>query len=523
VIYLFEDCALDTSRRELRRGARSIDLEPQVFDVLEFLICNRDRVVSRDDLIESVWSGRIISESTLSSRINAARSAIGDDGASQRLIRTVPRKGFRFVGTIREEAEHQAKPQEPAPVAQMTVASARRDGPSIAVLPFTNMSGDAESDHIGDGIAEDIITALWRHGGLTVIARNSSFTFRNSSVDVREIARDLGADYILEGSIRRFGDSVRITAQLIEAASGAHLWAERFDPSRADIFEIQDRITERAVSIIEPTVRFAEAEHARRRPSQDLTTYDLRMRALSLATEFTEESMAAALHCLEQALKIDPSYAIAMAASAFYRAQCRIQGWTPEANEPTAKGAELAWSAVKLAKDDPIVLWMAAFSTWVLERDVRRSRELFRRSLQINANSSVALSLAGLVDAANGNGVEGRKLIERARLLNPRPPREWLNLTAMAIACLAEDKFDEALAWAERSLVQNRRFVLSFSALAVARAEVGDVELAKQTVQELLAIDPQLRIATLPARLPSMDSQLLKLYVAALSKAGLPG
>jgi DNA-binding winged helix-turn-helix (wHTH) protein len=204
--YLFEDCVLDTDRRELRRGAGHVELEPQVFDVLEFLIRTRDRVASRDDLLEAVWHGRIVSESTLSSRINAARMAIGDDGTAQRLIRTLPRKGFRFVGEVGEQDEQQT--QAPATVAETVVggsrsASAGSGGPSIAVLPFTNMSDDPASGHIADGIAEDIITALWRYGNLTVIARNSSFTYKGRAVDVREIGRDLGADYVLEGSVRR--------------------------------------------------------------------------------------------------------------------------------------------------------------------------------------------------------------------------------------------------------------------------------------------------------------------------------
>jgi tetratricopeptide (TPR) repeat protein len=315
---------------------------------------------------------------------------------------------------------------------------------------------------------------------------------------------------------------LRITAQLIEAASGTHLWADRFDVGPADVFEIQDRITERAVAVIEPTLRFAEAEQALRRPPQDPTAYDLRMRALSLSNEFTDASMATAMRCLAQALEIDPSYAIAMAASAFYEAQRHLQGWGRETAEAKTRVAQQAWDAVKIAKDDPIVLWMAGFSVWILERDAPRSRDLFRRSLLINPNSPIAVSLAGLVESTNGNPTEGRKLIERSRRLNPRPPREWFNLAAMAITCVAEGKFEEAIAWAERALVQNRRFSLALSALAVSRVEIADIDGAKRVAQELLAIDGRLSVAVLPARLPPFDAQLLATYIAAIRQAGLP-
>lgn len=522
MLYLFEDCALDTNRRELRRKSGLIGLEPQVFDLLEFLVRTRDRVASRDDLIKAVWSGRIVSESTLSSRINAARSAIGDDGTAQRLIRTLPRKGIRFVGEVREQLESISQSASVPPAARVPASATTMDDPSIAVLPFTNMSGDSEGDYIADGIAEDIITALWRYGGLRVIARNSSFAYKGRAIDVREIGRDLGADYVLEGSIRRYDGSLRITAQLIDAASGAHLWADRFDAGSADVFEIQDRIADQAVAIIEPKVRFAEAEQARRRPPQDLTAYELRMRALSLSNELTAESMASAMQSLDQALKIDPSYAVAMAASAFYRAQCHLQGWVQEWEQSRAKGVQLAWDAVKLAKDDPIVLWMAAFAIWMLGRDGPQSRQLFQRSLQINSNSPIALSLAGLVEATSGDPAEGHKLIERSRRLDPRHPREWFTSTAKAIACITEGKFDEAITWAERALIPSPRFALALSALAVARVKVGEVGRAKQAVSVLLATDPKLSVAVLPTRLPPFDRQLLDIYIDALRQAGLP-
>src|SRR5262249_19418808 len=279
MLYLFEDCVLDTSRRELRRGSASVAIEPKVFDLLEFLIRTRERVASRDDLIDAVWEGRIVSESTLSSRINAARTAIGDDGKEQRLIRTLPRKGIRFVGEVREE-------QEPAPAA----AAASKDGspnasilstdsPSIAVLPFTNMSSDPEQDYFADGMSEEIITGLSRCGRLFVVARNSSFVFKGRSVDVSEVGRELGVGYVLEGSVRRDGNRLRITGQLIDATTRAHLWADRFEGDLNNVFELQDRVTESVVAAIEPKLQLAEIMRSQRKPVRTPRAYDLLLRA----------------------------------------------------------------------------------------------------------------------------------------------------------------------------------------------------------------------------------------------------
>ena len=261
--YLSGDFVLNPDRRELYRAGDRIGLEPQVFDLLEFLIRTRDRVASRDDLLEAVWHGRIVSESTLSSRINAARAAIGDRGMSQRLIRTLPRKGLRLVGAVQEEQEGKPKTElELVPLQAPSVDSATKV-PSIAVLPFANMSGDRKDDYFADGITEEITTGLAQCSGLTVIARTSSFAFKGRAVDVREIGNELGASYVLEGSVRRGDEQLRITAQLIDARSGVHLWADRFDGDLRDVFKLQDRITASVVAVIEPKLLSTEADRGR--------------------------------------------------------------------------------------------------------------------------------------------------------------------------------------------------------------------------------------------------------------------
>jgi len=258
---MFDDYMLDSDRRELTRGSEAIAVGPQVFDLLVHLVQNRERVVTKDDLLNAVWDGRIVSESTMTSHINAVRKAIGDSGADQRLIRTVARKGFRFVGEVREVQlsdsvssldDERDKSNEPP-----THAPELPERPSIAVLPFLNLSGDPEQDYFADGVVEDIISALSRIRWLFVIARNSSFTYKGRAVDVKQVGRELGVRYVLEGSMRKAAHRVRITGQLIDATTGAHLWAERFEGTLDDIFELQDQITASVVGTIAPQLERA--------------------------------------------------------------------------------------------------------------------------------------------------------------------------------------------------------------------------------------------------------------------------
>jgi len=260
LLYRFADFVLDTDRRELRRGPLLVAMAPQVFDLLDYLIKNRNRVVSKDDLISAIWDGRIVSESAMSTRINAVRCAIDDTGEEQRLIRTLPRKGVRFVGIVHEAQEPEAVITADATTEPSRPALALPDRPSIAVLPFTNMSDDPQQDYFADGMVEEIITALSRLRWLFVIARNSSFTYKGRSVDVKQIGRELGVRYVLEGSVRKSANRVRITGQLIDASTGAHLWADRFDGAIEDVFDLQDQVTASVVGAIAPEMEQAEIE-----------------------------------------------------------------------------------------------------------------------------------------------------------------------------------------------------------------------------------------------------------------------
>ncbi len=251
LLYVFEGYALDTGRRELRRGNNVIPVQPQVFDLLAYLVLHRDRVVNKEDMIEAIWGGRIVSDSTLTSRINAARTAVGDSGEAQRLIRTIPRKGLRFVGTVQED--------------RMRASLPLPERPSVAVLPFTNLGGDPEEEYFADGITEDIITSLSKWHWFFVISRNSSFIYKGRAVDVKQVGQELGVRYILEGSVRKAGHKLRVNAQLVDAVTGTHIWAELFDRDLIEIFAVQDELTQNVAAAIGPAVSKIETEQATRK------------------------------------------------------------------------------------------------------------------------------------------------------------------------------------------------------------------------------------------------------------------
>ena len=524
MIYHFADFTLDLARRELRRGDTLVAVEPQVFDVLSVLVEARNRVVTRDELLERVWHGRIVSDATLSSRMNAVRAAVGDTGAEQRLVRTLPRRGVRFVGDVREDAgSGAALPGGSLPPEPSGLLGTHRQVPAVAVLPFANMSGDPAQDYFADGVAEEIITALSRSSALLVIARGSSFTYRGAAVDVRRVGLELGAAYVLEGSVRRNQRRLRITGQLIDAVSGVHLWSDRFEGDLRDVLELQDHVAQSVVAAIEPALQSAEIGRARREPPARLDAYDLLLRAYGLMSDFTAVDMEAALSHLGQALEADPAYAPAMAAVAYCRAQCDFQGWGAQNDDDRASAVQLAWQAARLAPHDAQVLWMSAFGIWAMARTGRdRAREMFGRALLVNPNSAMALTLAGWIEIMCGNQGVGREMVVRARQLNPRDPRGWLTSGIVALAAIVDEDYAEAAAWAERALAQNQRFAVALRVLTVARIRLREPDKAALAMRELLAVEPELTVSGFFARIPFPIERMAKTYAESLKAAGLP-
>jgi TolB-like protein len=514
--YLFEDYALDADRRELLRGTGLVSVEPQVFDLLLYLIRNRERVVSKDDLLASVWQGRIVSESALTSRINAARFALGDNGEDQRLIKTLPRKGLRFVGTIREE-------QRPAGVVSaQTPALGLPDKPSIAVLPFTNLSGDAEQDYFTDGIVEDIITALSRMRWLFVIARNSSFTYKGRAVDVKQVGRELGVRYLLEGSVRKAANRVRITAQLIDASTGAHLTAERFDGTLQDIFDLQDEVTASVVGAISPKLETAEIARAKRKPTESLDAYDHYLRGMAAVYQWTKPSHDEALRLFERATELDPDFATAYGVAARCYCWRATDGRATDKLREADEAGRLARRAVELGKDDAVALHMAGHAVARVVGDVAAGASLIDRALTLNPNLASAWLSSGWVRVWLGEPNLALAHFARAMRLSPVDLQLFNMQAGTASAHFIAGRDDDALSWAEKALADQPAFGPALRVAAASYALVGQPEQAQRVMARVRKADPGVRVSNIKDRVVWRRPEDLARLVAGLRQAGLP-
>lgn len=511
--YRFDEYTLDTGRREFRRIDRLIPLEPQVFDLLVFLIENRDRVVSKDDLIASVWRGRVVSESTLTSRINAARKAVGDSGDQQNLIRTIARKGVRFIGDVRGDTGDHLDEAPDVPPSQ-------RERPSIAVLPFTNMSGDPEQEYFSDGISEDIITALSKLRWFLVIARNSSFTYKNKAVHLKQIGEELGVGYVVEGSVRKAGDQVRITAQLNDVSTGSHIWAERYDRSLADVFAVQDEITEAIVAAIEPQIYAAENFRAQRKAPDSLDAWDLVMRALSHYWRVTRQDNVVAQALLEKAISIDPNYGQALGVLATSYVFTAHMGWADiAAAAPIAEKSALA--AIRSDSEDPWAHHALGMVYMLASRRFDDSLAAFETALRLNPNFALAQAFYGLSLSYSGHWQEADKAARRAIRLSPRDPFAATYHGIVAYAQFIGRNYDDAIKFARESIRQRGDFVGAHRVLTAAAGMAGDDELAAQALQELRRTQPNISLAWIAANMPIRHDAERDHYLEGFRKAGL--
>jgi TolB-like protein len=514
--YLFEEYAFDTDRRELHRGADVVSVAPQVFDLLDYLIRNRERVVSKDDLINAIWNGRIVSDAALTTRLNAARKAIGDSGEEQRLIKTLPRKGFRFVGPVLEAQGPGCTAVPDNPVEPPKSALALPDKPSIVVLPFQNMSGDPEQEYFADGMVDEITTALSRFKSLFVIARNSSFTYKGKAVDIKQVGRELGVRYVLEGSVRKAAGKVRITGQLIDAMTGAHLWADRFEGDLSDVFALQDEVTVNVVSAIQPKLLQTEIDLAARRPN-NLSAYDLCLRAQHLQS-WTRDGSAETLRLASRALEIDPRCGFA----ATLAGECHLRnvrdGWAADPKSEIAEGLRLLRLAISIDGNATFALSMLGRATAAYSGDFDTAREMVDRAVALNPNSSRVWEQRGWTYILAGQPEEAIRSFERVIRLNPLD-RLFSTFAGMSVAFIGLGRFDEAVAAAKKAVRQNPLFPFSYRCLASALAHLGREAEAREAVAGLLELDPDFRISERVAR---SDVSGLQLYVDGLRKAGFP-
>jgi len=499
---------LDTERRELRRGAEFVALEPQVFDLLVYLVRNRGRVVSKNDLIDSIWGGRTVSDSALTTRLNAARKAVNDSGATQRVIRTLARKGVRFVAEVTEDGTLAA-------AAAPELSLALPDNPSIAVLPFANLSGDPEQEYFADGMVEEIITALSRIRWLFVIDRNSSFTYKSQVIDVKRVGRDLGVSYVLEGSVRKVGDRVRINAQLIDATNGAHLWADRFDGSLEDVFELQDNVAASVAGVIEPALQAAEAARSAARATTDLGAYDFYLRALVAFHPMTKEAVLEALGLLEQAIAIDPHYGPALAFAAACHMQFVNYSWVEDPATARCKALDLARRALQVARDDPDVIAGAAFVLAVFGEDIGTMMALVDHALALNPSSARGCYHSGFLQLMAGKPDRAIELAEVSLRLSPRA-RIGAVHTVIGASHFLSRRFDEAIAKLLLAIEETPNFQVPYRYLAACYAHMGRLDEARDVVKRLRAITP----AVIPPRIMYLrNAEHRELYLSGLRLA----
>jgi len=511
--FLFEDCALDTDLRELRRGGVPVAAEPQVFDLLVHLIRCRDRVVSKDDLLAAVWGGRIVSESALFNRINAARSAVGDTGGRQRLIKTLPRKGVRFVGEVRAEESPTTSAREVAHGLPLP------ERPSIAVLPFTNMSGDRDQEYFVDGISEDLITGLARIRWLFVIARNSTFVYKDRAVDVKQAARELGVRYVLEGSVRRSGSRLRISAQLIDAMTGAHHWAERYDREVGDIFAVQDEITRSVAGAVEPPLMAAEGIRALSRSADDLDAWELVARAKTHFWRLTRIDYEAATEPLARAVETYPDYAPARSLLGFCLLFAVHMGWIAR-EKGLAPGHAHAIRAIGLDDRDPF--GHIALGYWALmERRTEESIAAFRQAVKLNPNSAAAHSHLSRGFAFAGRDREAIEHGEEAIRLSPLDPEMALFLGAIAVAHYTAERYEESIRHSIEAQRLRPGFQGSRRLLVACLALAGRLREARALLPEIRPEQPKLSIAWIRRNVPYQTSDLMERYLDGMRKAGL--
>jgi TolB-like protein len=518
--YLFEDLVLDTDKRELRRGSEAVLIAPQVFDLLVYLIRNREHVTSKDDLVAAVWGRRVVTDAALATRLNSARAAIGDSGSEQRLIKTLQRKGVRFVGAVREvhgEVDTTAANATP-------MRTIPPDKPTIAVLPFQNISDDPGQDYFADGLVEDIITALSRFRSLFVIARQSSFTYKDKTVDIKQVGRELGVRYVLEGSVRRAGARLRISGQLIDVGTAAHLWADRFDGALDDMFDLQDKVTRQVVGAITPELDRAEMERAGRRSAGNIDAVTAFYRGLP-HTEFptSAENNDSAMQDFKRAIALDPNFAPAYGGVASCLGWRRANKWPGDVAEDNAELLRLADRLKAMGTDDAAALSVVGFNLFWFQLAYDGGAEMIERAILANPNYARAYNFRGLLRAWNGGSDEAIADFERAMMLSPRDPFNYNAMLGIALANHNARRHAEAADWADRAVRAFPPFFLVGMGQAILCYVGADrMDDARRLMAECISQAPAWRRSTAVPPPWVRSPQLRAEFMEAFIKAGLP-
>ncbi len=538
--FAFGGFRFDARTGDLWSDRRQAKLTPRAAAVLNMLAERARKLVTKQELFERVWGGLAVSDDALTSCIQELRQALGDDARAPHYIETRHRRGYRLMlpaTVVGEGAALAGAPMAPTgrPLGERVAVSEeldatrvghRRSGSlplpdraSIAVLPFANMSDDSDQEHFADGITEDLITALSRIRWLFVIARNSTFQYKGKCPDIRRVGRELGVRYVLEGSVRRQGKRLRISAQLIDAIGGGHHWAERYDRRLGDIFAVQDEITRSVAAAIEPRLLAAEGVRARSRSAQDLDAWELVARAQTRLWRMTKPDFEAAIGGLEEAVRARPEYAPARSLLAFSLLFAVHMGWLDRA-QALQPGRQQAVAAIVLDEQDPwghIALGYAA----LMERHTEESVAAFARALDLNPNSAAAHAHLGHCLAFSGRDQQAIKHAEEAMRFSPLDPMMALSLGTIAVAHYLARRYDEALRYTAEAARVRPGFHGAHRLRCASLAQTGRIAEARSLLATVRSEQPQLSLRWIRANVPYQTPELMEHFLEGMRKAGL--
>jgi adenylate cyclase len=481
VLYRFNDFSLDLIRGSLRTSTEDIELRPKSFAVLQYLVENAGRLVAKEEILATLWPRVTVSDESLARCISDIRTAICDHDRT--IIKTIPRRGYIFTAGVTPAKEPDWERVSASNVDQIV------EGPSLAVLPFTNMSRHFEQDFFADGVAEDILTELSKLRWLFVIARSSSFTYRDRAIDCKTVGRELGVRYILEGSVRRAGSRVRVTSQLIDAATGAHLWAERFDHEEADIFDVQDEITAAVATAIEPAIVEAERKRAARRRPEDLRAWEAYLRGMWHMSHRDVENLALAQEYFQRAMRLDPTFAPGFSALAWSYSMASSVFSTMSIAEGCKLSEPLARKAIALDENDPNSYARLAL-TLFLKGDKAAAIKFADHALSIAPRNAEALGVKGAALVYSGRGKEGRDAIQQYLRANPRDPARAIRLAQYAGSQYLDRDYEGAVATAEEGVRLFPGHPLCYRWLAASLGQLGRIAEARLALKQLTAIAP---------------------------------
>jgi pentatricopeptide repeat protein len=486
-ILLFEEFRFDRRigvllRRDQRGVFTPLTVGSRALDVLSALVERPGELVPRSEIISLVWPETIVEDSNLDVQIAALRRALDKSRIGGSCIQTIRGRGYRFTASVTRV------PADPATV-EASKGLPLPDKPSLAVMPFQNMSGDPEQEYFADGIVEDIITALARIRWLFVIARNSTFAYKGQVIDIKRVGRELGVRYVLEGSLRRASDRLRISVQLIDALSGSHLWADRFDGPFEDVFDLQDKVAVSVAGVIEPELQAAETARSALRPTRDLTAFDLYLRALRHLDQFERTGLVQALDLLERAIGRDPDYGPALAMAAHCHQGIEVNGCAEDPVAARRTSIDHARRALRSSPDDPDVLAIAAFVLGYFGEDIDVSLGLIDRCLALNPSHARGWHWSGLLRVFAGHPDRALEHFENYMRLSPRE-RLATYLNGIGEAYFFSRRFDEAAANLLASLDLAPTFPVTYRVLASCYAHMGRLDEARQLIRRLRAITP---------------------------------